>query len=72
MNVGEARRIGWNLLLAFFVAFAATNGTLIDGAREAFFPDAAPIHFFGIAVGAAGLITTVGYFIEPKIKERLR
>lgn len=65
-------KIGWRLVLAFFVAFAATNGSLIDGAREAFFPESDPVIFFGIAVAAAGFITMAGYFLEPTIQERLR
>lgn len=67
-----ARKIGLRALLAFFIAFAATNGTLIDGAREAFFPDVDPKAFFGVSLAIAGFITGVGYFLEPTIKERLR
>lgn len=72
MRQTTTHRIAWRILLAFFVGFAATNGSLIDGAREAFFPDASAIVFFGFAVSAAGFITVAGYFLEPTIKERLR
>lgn len=71
MVARDSSRIAWRMLLAFFVAFAATNGILIDGARESFFPDAPAIWFFGFAVSIAGFITTAGYFLEPMIKERL-